>query len=58
MSPVPAATPAGTDAALPTPPAGDSTPSNGGDAPIGLILVVVAGLAFAALGVFQSRRGS
>jgi hypothetical protein len=40
----------------PTAAAPETTPTSGGDAPIGLILVAVAGLAFAALGVFQLRR--
>jgi hypothetical protein len=55
-SPASAASPIATSAASPTPTAGDVAPSSGGDAPVGLILVVAAGLAFAALGVFQLRR--
>jgi hypothetical protein len=61
--PVPSSTPVlsvasagASGGAPPTGAAPETTPTSGGDAPIGLILVAVAGLAFAALGVFQLRR--
>lgn len=49
--------PAASQAVSPsTPVVGAPPPSPGGGGPFGLVLVVVAGLAFAALGVFQIRR--